>query len=165
MVRFFWSIAFFAFATSVFAGERLTVLVTTAQDFSVAILEQLAAVQSDISATQLGEKTVSYAKAKTAYYNALRAEMPELTDIATGRQPRPSDLDKFPAAFSVAGEKLEKAADEETSILLRRFSGNPDVKKARAEFERAQEVEETFLKDFEGQDFTRSRFPMSTRRV
>src|SRR5580704_8537360 len=98
MVRFFWSIAFFAFATSVFAGEKLNALVTAAQDFSVAIQEQLAAVQSDISATQIVEKTVTYAKAKTAYYNALRTEMP---DIATGRQPRPSDLDKFPAAFSV----------------------------------------------------------------
>jgi hypothetical protein len=93
MVRFFWSIAFFAFVTSVFAGERLTVLVTAAQDFSVAILEQLATVQSDISATQLAEKTVLYAKAKAAYYDALWAEMPEMTDIATGRQPRPSDLE------------------------------------------------------------------------
>ena len=106
-----------------------------------------------ISATKLVEKTVSYAKAKTTYYNALRAEMP---DIATGRQPRPPDLDKFPAAFSVAGEKQEKAADEETSILLQRFSGNPDVKKARAEFVRAQEVEERFLHDFDGVDFTRT---------
>jgi hypothetical protein len=38
------------------AGEKLTALVTAAQDFSVAIQEQLAAVQSDISATQLVEK-------------------------------------------------------------------------------------------------------------
>jgi hypothetical protein len=154
MVRLFWSIAFFAFATSVFAGERLTVLVTAAQEFSVAILEQLAAVQSDMSATQLAEKTVLYAKAKTAYYDALRSQMPEMTDIATGRQPRPSDLDKFPKAFSVAGEKQERVADEETSILLQRFSDTPDVEKAKAEFERAQEVEERFLHDFEGVDFT-----------
>jgi hypothetical protein len=154
MVRFFWSIAFFALGTSLFAGERLNALVTSAQDFSVAIQEQLSAVQSDISATQLVEKTVAYAKAKTAYYNALRAEMPEMTDIATGREPRPPDLDKFPAAFTVAGEKLEKAADEETLVLLQRFSGNADVKKAKAEFERAQEVEERFLHDFEGVDFT-----------
>ena len=82
--------------------------------------------------------------------------MPEMIDIATGRQPRPSDLDKFPAAFSVAGEKLEKAADRETLVLLQRFSGNADVKKAKAEFERAQEVEERFLHDFEGVDFTQS---------
>ena len=110
--------------------------------------------QSDISATQLVEKTVTYAKAKTVYYNALRAEMPEMTDIATGRQPRPRDLEKLPAAFSVAGERQEKAADQETAILLQRFSGNADVKKAKAEFERAQEVEERFLHDFDGVDFT-----------
>ena len=154
MVRFFGRIAFFTLVTPVFAGEKLNALVTSAQDFSVAIQEQLSAVQSDISATRLVEKTATYAKAKTAYYNALRAEMPEMIDIATGRQPRPSDLDKFPAAFTVAGEKLEKAADEETLVLLQRFSGNADVKKAKAEFERAQEVEERFLHDFEGVDFT-----------
>jgi hypothetical protein len=114
MVRFFWSIAFFALGTSLFAGERLNALVTAAQDFSVAIQEQLAAVQSDISATQLVEKTVTYAKAKTAYYDALRAEMPKMTDIATGRQPRPSDLDKFLAAFIFAGEKLERLIREGT---------------------------------------------------
>jgi hypothetical protein len=63
-------------------------------------------------------------------------------------------LDKFPTAFSVAGEKQEKAADEETLILLRRFSGNFDVEKARAEFGKAQEVEERFHHDFDGVDFT-----------
>ena len=75
------------------------------------------------------------------------------TNIATGRQPRPSDLDKFPAAFSVAGEKQEKAADQETPILLRRFPGNPDVAKAGTEFGRAQETEERFDHDFDGVDF------------
>jgi hypothetical protein len=165
MVRFFWRIAFFALVTLVFASERLTALVTAAQDFSVAIQEQLSAVQSDISATQLVEKMVTYAKAKTAYYDALRAEMPEMTDIATGRQSRPPDLDKFPAAFSVAGKKQEKAADEEPSILLQRFSGDPEVQKAAAEFDNAQKLEEAFLKDFEGQDFTNRRLPVSPRRV
>jgi hypothetical protein len=69
-----------------------------------------------------------------------------------GRQPRPPDLDKFPTAFSVVGEKQEKVADEETSLLLQRFSGNPAVEKARTEFERAQEVEERSLHDFDGVD-------------
>ena len=82
MVRFFGRIAFFAFATSLFAGETLTALVIAAQDFSVAIQEQLAAVQNDISAIELVEKTGSCAKAKTAYFNALRAEAPEITNIA-----------------------------------------------------------------------------------
>jgi hypothetical protein len=87
MVRFFWRIAFFGVATSLFAGERLNALVTAAQDFSAAIQEQLAAVQDDISAAKLVKKMVSYAKAKTTDLNAFRAETPEMTDTATGRQP------------------------------------------------------------------------------
>ena len=43
---------------------------------------------------------------------------------------------------------------EKTMFLLKRFPGNPDIEKARAEFERAQEVEQRFVKDFEGVDFT-----------
>jgi hypothetical protein len=38
--------------------------------------------------------------------------------------------------------------------LLKRFEGNPDVEKAKLDFDRAQEVEERFHKDFDGQDFT-----------
>jgi hypothetical protein len=56
----------------------------------------------------------------------------------------------FAAAFSVAGERQEKAADEKTRILLEGFSDNPDVEKARTDFERAQKIEETFYKDFDG---------------
>jgi hypothetical protein len=33
------------------------------------------------------------------------------------------------------------------------FSGNPGVEKARAEFESAQKIEETFYKNFDGIDF------------
>jgi hypothetical protein len=45
-------------------------------------------------------------------------------------------------------------ADEETAVLLKRFSRNPDIQKAKTEFERAQKVEERFHKDFDGVDFT-----------
>jgi len=44
-------------------------------------------------------------------------------------------------------------ADQETLALLKRLSRNPDIAKARAEFERAQAVEEKFHKDFDGQNF------------
>ena len=50
----------------------------------------------------------------------------------------------------MAGERQEKVADEATLVLLKRFSRNPDVEKARAEFDRAQKVEEQFHKDFDG---------------
>jgi len=54
----------------------------------------------------------------------------------------------------LVGEDQEKVADEETMVLLKRFSGNPDVEKARAEFDHAQKVKEKFHKDFDGVDFT-----------
>jgi hypothetical protein len=63
---------------------------------------------------------------------------------------RPPALDKFAAAFSIARERQQKAADEKTRALLEHFSGDPDVEKARAEFEHAQGIEETFHKDFDG---------------
>jgi hypothetical protein len=79
--------------------------------------------------------------------------MPELMKIATGKEERPPELDTFAAAFAVAGEN--QAADEGTSVLLKRFSRDPDVEKAREEFDRAQKVEEKFHQDFDGQDFTK----------
>jgi hypothetical protein len=75
-------------------------------------------------------------------------------NIATGREVRPPELDTMVEVFAVAGEKQERVADEETIALLNRFTGNPDVEKARMEFDRAQKVEEKFHKDFDGQDFT-----------
>ena len=38
--------------------------------------------------------------------------------------------------------------------LLKRFSGDRVVEKARAEFERAEKIAQTFHKDFDGIDFT-----------
>ena len=74
--------------------------------------------------------------------------------IATGKEERPPELDTFAAAFAVAGERQKRGADEATLVLLKRFSGNPDVQKAKMDFELAQKVEEKFHKDFDGVDFT-----------
>jgi hypothetical protein len=63
---------------------------------------------------------------------------------------RPAALDKFATAVSIASEQQQRAADEKTRALLEHFSGDPDVGKARAEFERPQEIAETFHKDFDG---------------
>ena len=63
---------------------------------------------------------------------------------------RPPGLDKFAATFSIAGEPQQKAADEKKGAFLEHFSGDLHVEKARAEIEHAQEIEETFRKDFNG---------------
>jgi hypothetical protein len=52
-------------------------------------------LQSNPSPAELAEKTVDYAEAKEAYFNALRAEVPELMKIAMGKEARPPELDTF----------------------------------------------------------------------
>jgi hypothetical protein len=92
--------------------------------------------------------------AKTAYYEALRPAAPELTDIASGKKPRPPEVEQFAQAFSVVGEKQEKVVDEATAVLFRKLPLNSDIQKAKAAFDQAQSVEEKFLYDFTGVDFT-----------
>ena len=53
-----------------------------AQSFAAAIDQQITIAQSDPSPADLAENTVAYAHAKISYYNALRAAMPDLTNIA-----------------------------------------------------------------------------------
>jgi hypothetical protein len=47
----------------------------------------------------------------------LCGEVSELMKIATGKEARPLELDTFAAAFAVAGEKQEMAADKEMLAL------------------------------------------------
>jgi hypothetical protein len=157
------TLVFLSLITS--AHASLNNLVSASQRFAAAIDKEITTDQSDPAPTEFAKKTISYADAKISYYHALRAAMPELTNIATGREPRPQEVDKFRDAFRVSGEILKIAADKETAALLERFSCDPEVQKAAAEFDRAQELEEAFLKDFEGQDFISRPFPVSTRRA
>jgi hypothetical protein len=150
----FRAMVFFGLTTSAFASATLDVLVNAAASFSATIQQQLEMLRSDPSPAEFAEKTIDYTEAKTAYFKALRAEVPELMRIAMGKEARSPELDTFAAAFAVAGEDQEKVADEETWVLLKRFSRDPDIEKARAEFDRAQKVEERFHKDFDGVDFS-----------
>ena len=147
-------ILLFALVTSACGGESLGPLVKASRYFSVAIQHQLAAIRRGPSLIEFVARTIVYAHAKEAYFDAWREAAPELMNIAIGREARPPELDRMGAAFSVAGEKQERMADKETVALLQRFAADPDVKTARAEFDRAQKVEEEFHREFDGLDFT-----------
>ncbi len=69
------------------------------------------------------------AEAKTAYFKALREEVPEFDENRDGRGGGPPELDTFAAAFAIAGENQERTTDEKILILLKRFSRNPDIEK------------------------------------
>lgn len=79
--------------------------------------------------------------------------MPELMDIASGRKPRPPEVDQFAKAFQLASESQETAADDATLDLLGDLPDDPDIEKAQTEFDKAQKVEEQLRRDFDGGDF------------
>ncbi len=87
--------------------------------FSATIRQQLEMLQSNPSPDEFADRS----EAKEAYFQALRAEVPELLKFATGKEARPPELDTFAAAFAVAGEDQEKVADETTAVLLKRVLG------------------------------------------
>ena len=104
-----FGVIFFGLTASAFASAPLDLLVNAAARFSAAIWQQLVMVQNDPAPQKFAEKTLAYAEAKVACFRAKRNEMPELINIASGKEPR-SQLDRFAGAFSVAGEKQEKVA-------------------------------------------------------
>jgi hypothetical protein len=92
------AIVFFGLTASAFASAPLDFLVNAAASFSATIQQQLEMVQGDPSPAELAEKTIDYAEAKSAYFEALRAEVPEMMKIAMGKEERPPELDTFAAA-------------------------------------------------------------------
>ena len=85
----FRAIVFFGLITAALGSEKLDVLVNAAASFSATIQQQLETLQSEPSPAELAEKTIDYAEAKTAYFNALRAELTELMKVPTGKEARP----------------------------------------------------------------------------
>jgi hypothetical protein len=111
MLRLF---LFLGIVTTALASGTLDALEHVAQSFSIAIDQQWTIAQSDPSPATLAENTIAYAAAKISYYAALRAAMPELAKIATGREPRPPQGDKFRDAFETGGALREIAAEKAT---------------------------------------------------
>ena len=78
-------------------------------------------LHSNPSAVVFAQKTMNYAAAKAAYFEALRAALPILTSAASNEEERSPDVDKFAAALAVAREEQEKTADSQTLALFARF--------------------------------------------
>jgi hypothetical protein len=102
----FRTLVFFGLITSAFAGESLDALLHASRGFSTAIQQQILAIARGPSLIEFVAKTIVYADAKTAYFNALREAAPELMNIATGREVRPPELDTMAEVFVVSGEQI-----------------------------------------------------------
>jgi len=91
---------------------------------------------SNASAEEFAKKTIDYAMAKTAYFEALRAAMPELMRNAIAEKKSPQ-LETFTSAFT-AGEKQQEEAEQKAEAVFQRLPSSPDIEHARLEFEHAQ---------------------------
>jgi hypothetical protein len=148
-----WAFALLTLATFAFASQNLDVLINAAASFSVTISRQLQMLHSNPSAAAFAQKTMDYAAAKAAYFEALRAALPILTSAPSGEEERSPEIDKFAAALAVAREEQKKMADNQTLALFARFPQDARTEKARAEFDRAQKAEQSFRKDFDALGF------------
>jgi hypothetical protein len=128
------TLVFLSLITS--AHASLDDLVNAAQSFAAVIDRQITIAQSDPSPAFLAENTVAYAAAKISYFNALRAAMPELTDIATGRAARTQEVDKFRDAFHIGSEIQEIAADKRQQLCCNATRSIPTSRKRLRNFTR-----------------------------
>ena len=78
-------IVFFGLITAAVAGESLDPLVSASRGFSAAIQQQILAIQRGPSLIEFVAKTIVYADAKAAYFNALREAAPELMKNSDGQ--------------------------------------------------------------------------------
>jgi hypothetical protein len=144
-----WAFAFLTLAATTFADPNLDVLINAAASFSATINQQLQMLHSNPSVATFAQKTINYAVAKAAYFEALRAALPILTSTSGSEEERSPEIGKFAAALAVARQEQAKTADSQTLALFARFSHDPRTEKARVEFERAQKAEQSFHKDFD----------------
>jgi hypothetical protein len=71
-------------------------------------------------------------------------------DMATGKAPKTQNVDRMQEIFSGYGEAQERQLEAATVSMLKQRDGDPEVSKAEIEFNRVQNVEDQFHKDFDG---------------
>jgi hypothetical protein len=144
------AIFFSALISSALADENLDVLVNAASSFTATIAQQLEMLDSNPSAREFAKKTIDYAEAKTAYFEALSAAMPGIRKKATG-QGRSPELDTFVAALAIAAGEQNTLADQKTRARFKEYPSSPQLERAREEFEHAQKAEDKFHQDYDTQ--------------
>ncbi|HEY2422669.1 MAG TPA: hypothetical protein VGH55_01120 [Chthoniobacterales bacterium] len=70
--------------------------------------------------------------------------------MATGKAPKTQNVDRMQEIFSGYGEAQERQLEAATVSMLKQRDGDPEVSKAEIEFNRVQNVEDQFHKDFDG---------------
>src|SRR5262249_59957411 len=120
-----WAFAFFSLAVSALAAQNLDVLLNAAASFSVTINQQMQMLHANPSATAFAEKTIDYAEAKAAYFEALRAALPILAKAAAGGEEESAETHKISPARAVTQEEEPKNTHKKKNALFSPFSPSP----------------------------------------
>ena len=121
-------------------------------DFMNAAKVQAAILVSHPSPKDFAAATIAYAVAKERYYTVLRSKMPILIDMGLKRMPATAEIKEFQDVFNQFGDEQEQRVAKATAEMLQRLENDQGIGPAEKKFERAQEVERSFDKDFDGLD-------------
>ena len=135
--------------SAIYAGD-LRGLVSASKDFEVELIEHEYVLERNPSASELAASTLKYARAKERYFVELRKSVPTIIDMATGKTPKTPEIEKIREIFSGYGEAQQKQLEAATASMLKQLGRDPEVSKAEIEFNRVQNVEDQFHKDFDG---------------
>jgi hypothetical protein len=141
----------FLLASEAFAVE-LEALCSAAKQFVNAAKAQEGILITYRTANELAASTIEYAAAKKRYFLELRAAMPILIAIGVRRGPPTAETEEVGAIFRQFSVEDEEQVARATIQVLQRFENDQAVAAAEKEFERAQEIEAAFEKDFDGLD-------------
>lgn len=133
------------------AGE-LGTLTSAARDFVSAAKAQAAILVSHPAPKDFAASTIAYAVAKERYFTVLRSKMPIFIGMGLKRMPATLEIREFQEVFNQFGTEQEQRVAKATAEMLQRFENDQVIVPAEREFERAQEVERAFEKDFDGLD-------------
>ena len=133
--------------SSALAGE-LGTLTSVARDFMNAAKAQAAILVSHPAPKDFAASTIAYAVAKERYYTVLRSKMPIFIGMGLKRMPGTAEIKEFQDVFNQFGDEQEQRVAKATAEMLQRFENDEAIVPAEKEFERAQEMEGSFDKDF-----------------
>jgi hypothetical protein len=114
----------------------------------VTAMQSVLALSATSSCTEVIRSANEYAKAKIAYYDAARAAIPTLLELARGESSGTAEEQELTKIFRGFGEDQDEEAVAALENRLGACPASEDSEKARSAIDSARQVAEQFVKDF-----------------
>jgi hypothetical protein len=141
-------VALFLVLLAAARARDLDALETAAKRYEAA-MDAAVTLQENSPASAIIATAKAYAASKIAYYDAARAALPTLLQLAKGESADSLDAKELVAIFRGNGVVLEAESENALQYALTKCRQDSDAtKNAKAELARAKKVAEDFVKDF-----------------